>query len=290
MSIARKSLIFNKFLKHGNFISLPEVATRLLTILKEDDVNIAEIVKLIQRDPIATMKILKIANSPVFATSSNPVVNIDQAILTLGTRRVTDIIFSISLHSKLFVGRNLDIYPLLEKYFFHSFSVASIANLFAPYINNTNLNGLFMAGLLHDIGRVIMIQMEPMDYLRVDKLISNGIDELDAEMQIYNETHLDVNSNLAELWNLPKLVGTVMLTYRNPDTAGDFAEVSRAIYFGKQISKFTNVNGIDNFNIMNAIPIAELGKMLNKETDFEKLNEKIKSLIKDIPKQYSYFK
>lgn len=58
--------IFDKFMQKDNFISLPDIASRLLEILQEDDVDVNEIVRLVESDPVISMKVLKMANSLSF--------------------------------------------------------------------------------------------------------------------------------------------------------------------------------------------------------------------------------
>ena len=172
--------IFDKFMQKDNFISLPDIASRLLEILQEDDVDVNEIVRLVESDPVISMKVLKMANSPIFQVRTQ-IVDLNQATQILGTKRVSDIVFSVSLHSKLFIGRNLNIYPLLEKYFYNSFLIGNLSKVFLDFYDSRTRNGLFVSGLLHDIGRMIMIQMEPLDYVRVIELMNQeDISEIEA--------------------------------------------------------------------------------------------------------------
>jgi len=74
------------------FATLPAVATKVLSLLEDEDVNIRSLSTLIETDPALTLKVLKVANSPLYAVRSE-ITSINQAILNLGLNRLTNIVF-----------------------------------------------------------------------------------------------------------------------------------------------------------------------------------------------------
>ncbi|MFN3194635.1 MAG: HDOD domain-containing protein [Chlorobiota bacterium] len=284
--------IFDKFLQKDNFISLPDIASKLLEILQQDDIDVNEIVRLIESDPVISMKTLKMANSPLFQVRSE-VVNLSHAIQILGTKRVSDIVFSVSLHSKLFIGRNLNIYPLLEKYFYNSFLIGNLSKVFIDSFDSRLRNGLFVSGLLHDIGRMIMIQMEPLDYVKVIKLTElEDISEIEAENAVFREDHRSVGSKLSEVWSLPDMVHSVIKYYYTPETANNYQSLNFGINVSKNyVDKLTanDFKDVDNISIGNIKNFNNLSNMIGVR-NISAFDEKMKELVKTLPDSYVLFK
>ena len=284
--------IFDKFLQKNNFISLPDIASKLLEILQQDDIDVNEIVRLIESDPVISMKTLKMANSPLYQVRSE-VVNLSHAIQILGTKKVSDIVFSVSLHSKLFIGRNLNIYPLLEKYFYNSFLIGNLSKVFIDSFDNRLRNGLFVSGLLHDIGRMIMIQMEPLDYVKVIKLIElEDISEIEAENAVFREDHRSVGSKLSEVWSLPDMVHSVIKYYYTPESANNYQSLNFGINVSKNyVDKLTasDFKDVDNISIGNIKNFNNLSNMIGVRNT-SAFDEKMKELVKTLPDSYVLFK
>lgn len=285
--------VFDKFMKKDNFISLPDIASRLLEILQNDDVDVNEIVRLIESDPVISMKVLRMANSPIFQVKTQ-IVDLNQATQILGTKRVSDIVFSVSLHSKLFIGRNLNIYPLLEKYFYNSFLVGNLSKVFIDLYDSRTRNGLFVSGLLHDIGRMIMIQMEPLDYVKVIELINTeDLTDFEAEQLIFKENHSIVGSQLAEVWSLPEMVHSVIKYYNAPQTAINFQTLNYGINVSKEyVDRISakDFNNLENISISNFQNYNTLNKLININDKKSLLDAKMKELIVNLPDSYVLFK
>lgn len=285
--------IFDKFMQKDNFISLPDIASRLLEILQEDDVDVNEIVRLVESDPVISMKVLKMANSPIFQVRTQ-IVDLNQATQILGTKRVSDIVFSVSLHSKLFIGRNLNIYPLLEKYFYNSFLVGNLSKVFIDYYDSRTRNGLFVSGLLHDIGRMIMIQMEPLDYVRVIELMKiEEISEIEAENHIFKENHTLVGKDLAEVWSLPEMVRSVISHYNEPSSAKNFQTLSYGVNVSKEyVDRISakDFKDLENISLSNFKNFNTLDSMIHISDKKKLIDEKMKELIVNLPDSYILFK
>lgn len=285
--------VFDKFMKKDNFISLPDIASKLLEILQQDDVDVNEIVRLIESDPVISMKVLRMANSPIFQVKTQ-IVDLNQATQILGTKRVSDIVFSVSLHSKLFIGRNLNIYPLLEKYFYNSFLVGNLSKVFIDYYDSRTRNGLFVSGLLHDIGRMIMIQMEPLDYVKVIHLVENeGVSEMEAEQHVFHENHKFVGTQLADVWALPEMVRSVIKHYTDPQSATNFQTLSYGINVSKEyVDRISSKDfeKLENISLSSFKNYNTLDRMINISDKKSLIDNKMKELIVNLPDSYVLFK
>ena len=84
------------------FATLPQVTTKVLQYLEREDFSFSELAKLIETDPALSIKLIKVANSPMFATRAD-INSIQQAVQVLGMNRVANLVLAVSIFSKFFV-------------------------------------------------------------------------------------------------------------------------------------------------------------------------------------------
>lgn len=98
------------------FATFPPVAAKILTLLENDTtLDIRELTSLIKTDASLTLKIIHTANSPIFAIG-NKIVSIQQAIITLGLNKVSNIVVAVAIFSKLMQAKDAGMQELLERY------------------------------------------------------------------------------------------------------------------------------------------------------------------------------
>lgn len=188
--------------------SLPTVAAHLLQLLERDDVDMRTIAQHVERDVAIATKVIRMANSPAFGLRS-PVTSITQAIMTIGLSRVTNIVLSVSIFSK-FVYLNTLAGEFLNKFWIHSAVTASMARSLAQRYGMQFQEVEFLAGLVHDIGKLVMLQIDAERFKQVRTKIENGADELETETLIFGATHAEIGEVVANLWKLPPIVqGTI---------------------------------------------------------------------------------
>ncbi len=182
--------------------SLPSVVIKLRKYLNDPDVSFDELAKVIQVDPGLTANILQLANSAYFGWSMT-IKTVKEAITRLGTNRVFQMVLCMSvapLVRKPIRGYDTDADGLWE----HSIAVAICAEQLAQALDLKDLEAAFTAGLLHDMGKVVMgtfveIDDEPIkEIMRTDDLSFN-----EAEQMVMGIDHAEVAGELLEAWNLP---------------------------------------------------------------------------------------
>jgi putative nucleotidyltransferase with HDIG domain len=132
---------------------LPPTSLLALEMANRPSVEIKQLVETIERDPLLTSEMLRIANSALYSTA-NPAATLQQAILRLGLRSVRGVVFSASMKSSILNGRGLSDYS--EEVWRQAQSVARIARAIAPPLGFDPEQG-HMIGLLHDIGKVALL-------------------------------------------------------------------------------------------------------------------------------------
>jgi len=182
--------------------SLPSVVMKLRQYLNDPDVNFDELAKVIEYDPGLTANILQLANSAYFGWSRT-IKSVKDAITRLGTNRIFQMVLCMSvapLVRKPVKGYDLDSSALWE----HSIAVAICAETMARELNLAGAEDGFTAGLLHDIGKIVLgtfveVDDDPIkEVMDLDHLAFN-----EAEMMVLGIDHAEVAGAMLEAWNLP---------------------------------------------------------------------------------------
>ena len=197
--------------------TLPHVATRVLAMLENDELDLREITNAIESDAPLTLKIIRVANSPVFAVRSS-VTSVHQAILTLGLNRVTNIVLGVSVFTKFMMLANKRSPQLMQKFWLHSASTGMVAKALARKLKKNFKELEFLGGLLHDVGKMTMIQYNADMYDKVGMLVESG-DKRDreAEREIFGIDHCEAGAIIASMWKLPQELQMVIAKHHEPE-------------------------------------------------------------------------
>ncbi len=239
-----------QFLQSGvNLPSLPAAGPQLLALSQQplDKIDIVKFVKLIEVDPGLTTKILQLANSAYFGTI-NKIISLRQAIVHIGLEEAIHTIYW------LFYQNTLPSFPALEgfsdkDYWAHSLACA-IANkmLGHPDLGTQILPGeLYIAGLLHGIGKLILAVHRPDDFLlclRNSRDFSQPLPE--AQRDILGTTDSYIACEILKTWQLPEKICMAVKHYQAPEEADEkfreFAGLTQFAYY------LANTSGIGNIN------------------------------------------
>jgi len=200
----------------GELVSLPEVVLRINEMVNDEEASAAEIARVISQDPGLSTRLLKIANSPMYG-SMRQIDSISRAVTILGTKQIRDIILSTTA-TRAFDGIPNDIISVAD-FWHHSLYCALLARSLAKHSKKTNADALFTAGLLHDIGHLIMFNRIPQEELAAIMLTVQGEagqDLLDAERELLGFDHTEVGAHLAQQWHLPELIVECIAWHHHP--------------------------------------------------------------------------
>ncbi len=195
--------------------TLPAIVVQALKILQDPGSDARAIERVIAHDLALSARILRVANSAFFGFSRR-VGTIAEAVRVLGITNVQGIILSVGAFDA-FRTQKLG----LQDFWWHSIATATAARFLAPRIRCLP-DEAFMAGLLHDIGKLIFaVQAEPA-YQRVLELRRNSaMGSLEAERTLFEFTHPEVGEMVAERWNLPPQYAAAIAHHHQPQAATD---------------------------------------------------------------------
>lgn len=197
------------------FASLPIVASKLLRLLDDELVDVRTIARHVEQDVAIASKVVRVANSPIFGLRI-PVASVSHAIMTIGMTRVTNIVLGVSIFSK-FVYLNTLSSRFLNMFWMHSAVTATLARAIASKARFEFQEMEFLAGLVHDIGKLAMLQADPERFKIVEQKINDGIPDLDAELEMFGATHTEAGEVIANLWQLPAPIHGVIRLHHDED-------------------------------------------------------------------------
>ncbi|MEN6321744.1 MAG: HDOD domain-containing protein [Syntrophaceae bacterium] len=234
--------IFAKLKQIEALPTLPSTATQILDIVMNPDVSIREISEVINHDPSITTKILKIVNSAFYGFPQE-INAIDQAVMILGTEEIMNLSIALS-SSNVFNIRTEKCMYSPKALWHHSISTALIAaNLFKsklPYEQHI----IFTAGLLHDIGKIFLIEHFTDSYSEVIiKAKENNMSFYEMEEDRFDINHGNVGEYLANLWNIPNYYVDAIACHHHPSRSNAHANLAAIIGLADYLYYETVSNG-----------------------------------------------
>mgnify|MGYP001479948589 CR=1 FL=1 len=216
-----RELLHNKELKRfvagiSHLPSLPSLYQQIVAEIQSPSVSIKRVADLISQDVTMTAKILQLVNSAFFGLP-HKIVSPQQAAILLGI----NILKGLVLHVHIFSSFELD--PRIEKFSIrrlarHSLLVCKLAReIVLTETNNKSMEeNAFIAGLLHDIGKLILIQ-DPERYNQVlAHCQARDCNRYQAEYEILGASHAEVGAYLLDLWGIPEPVVQAIAFHHNP--------------------------------------------------------------------------
>ncbi len=197
--------ILDKFVREMPL--LPRVVTRLLTIDRESDGYFDTLTSLAELDPCFAVKILNMANS-VYFRPDHEISRISHALSRIGANTISEVITHMSI-MRVFMPTSDD-----QRYLWvHSIETALCSRFLARYLPDARglAEEAYLAGLLHDIGRFVMLESSPREMARVDSTHWHTPKELvAAEQHLYGYDHAELGSKVCEQIQLPELLTQVI--------------------------------------------------------------------------------
>ncbi len=195
--------------------SIPSSKMELLRLLQDPDVNTSKLASSIEFDPGFTTNLLRLANSVYFGCPK-AISTVNEAINRLGTRNIFKL--AVTSVAAPVVKKEVKGYDLASgEMLKHSAAVAVGAEKLAQSLNIQAPEHTFTAGLLHDIGKVVLGSFVEVDAETILQLaIEEQVSFEEAEQRILGIDHAELGAILLESWNLPPSVVDVVRWHHEP--------------------------------------------------------------------------
>lgn len=195
---------------------LPQTLTAVLQVVDNPDSDSGDIAQVISKDATLTSRVLKMVNSAQYGRTRN-VTKVSEAVTVMGVNSIkvlalSSSLFSIKPSDELFEQLNV------KRMWRHYIETASTARNIAEEINYPEPEEAFVAGILHDVGTIMMILYFKEEYIAAIKLTKDqrlGI--VPTEEKLFGFNHCDIGAALAESWKLPARIMFTIKNHHNPE-------------------------------------------------------------------------
>ena len=183
-------------------VTLPDIFHQLLEVAQRPTSSSAQIAEIISKDTSLSSRLLRLVNSSYFGFISK-VDTLTRAVTIIGTVEVTNLAIGISITS-MFKDIPKDIIEMRD-FWEHSIAVGTLARMLAAQMNETGLERMFVGGLLHDVGRLVLIKNHPATTAKILQLSCSSPHSLvEIEERTLGFTHAMLGGALLKAWNIPE--------------------------------------------------------------------------------------
>lgn len=199
-------------------VSPPDLCVRLFSLLESGDASAAEIGEVIGHDPSLTARLLQLVNSSFF-NFARRIDTVSRAVTVLGTRELYSLVLAVSAIKSF---SNLPITLVnIDTFWRHGIFTGLLAREIARKNRVLHPERLFIAGLLHDIGSLVLYTRMP-EEMRDLMLVCEGEEDVlhRAEQEQFGFSHGDLGGALAGVWNLPEHLRDAITHHHDPGAGG----------------------------------------------------------------------
>lgn len=183
---------------------LPDAVVQIKRLIDDHATNMEDIAAVINYDPALTVQILKIANSALYKFP-NKIDSVAKAIQVIGTNSVYDLVIACSI-CKTFSDLDSSIIDL-ERFWENSVFCGLLSKYFAERLLGRESERLFVSGLLHNIGELIMLRFNP-DVAEKCAQINETETPLHLQLKHLGATYADIGATLVKMWGIPDSIAT----------------------------------------------------------------------------------
>ncbi|MEW6676367.1 MAG: HDOD domain-containing protein [Pseudomonadota bacterium] len=220
-----------------NLFSLPDVALRLNELVSDPDTTNKQIVDVLQLDASLTATVLRLANSAWFGLSSK-VDTLSRAITLIGMGALRDLVLAAAF-IKRFQGIPGE-FVNMKTFWDNSVACGVVSRNLSKRARLATSEQLFLAGLLHKIGRLVFFVARPNAYREVLSQTENDSEAslLAAEKRVFGYTHAQVGGALLKRWQLPALMQNVVANQSNSEQLTDYPRERAILQVASDMAHF----------------------------------------------------
>lgn len=237
-------------------VTLSHVFIRINQLIDDPDSSMADIAKAVSQDPSFTVRLLRVANSSYYGFSSS-IDTVDKAVSVIGTSRIRSLALSMSVASS-FAGLPNDLVSM-DNFWRHSLYCAVIARILARRAGKCDPEALFTAGLLHDVGELVIFNRLPEQAKEALLRVLDSVDDLpihEAERQVLGFDHAQVGAELARQWNLPPLLQECIGCHHAIRDAESYPREVALVHLANVYAQMAEIDTLNPDDVTAADPLA----------------------------------
>lgn len=201
----RELSLYNIINRVDELPEVPQIAFRAIQLLNNPDTEVSSLAEVISSDQALTAKVLRLCNSAYYGLPRK-VTTVSEAVLIVGFSSIKSLVLMITTQSTM--NKGLLGYKIGPGEFWrHSIGTAETARLLAQHIRYEKPEECFIAGLIHDIGKMVLNQHALPEVYRATNLSQKErLSVHMAEQRILGFDHASIGAALAERWNFPPVL------------------------------------------------------------------------------------
>lgn len=210
--------------------SAPTLYAQLATVLANDEVGIDDVCEVVQQDQEVVARILQLTNS-AFTGRVQPTSNVAEAVAYVGLPSVRGLVLTMEVLRAFRQHDAKIVQHLALQLSAHAQDVANLARVVAPTEREA-----FTAGLLHDIGKLVLAANDPDGWSVVESLVAADRHPVEAEMSVFGCSHDGVGASLLATWGLPGAVVEAVAHHHVPAEVGAHLSLAGAVHVADALS------------------------------------------------------
>ena len=232
--------------------AMPQMLIKLIEHLQADDLGMQELAALVSTDPGMTSKILSVANSSAYHRSGRTI-GLEHSLITLGTDMIKLLVIGES------VFQTFNNFPHsgstdLRSFWKHSLTAAVIARELAARIQYAQAEEAYLAGLLHNVGRLALLATAPQEYA-FNFTARDDEDLCAVEQRTLQITHAEAGAWLIERWHLDSFLADAVLYHHEPsDKLADSHPLIRIV----RVAHLLATHNVDGIDVAEGLPLCGL--------------------------------
>lgn len=193
--------------------TVPDVASKVLDVLDDPDSGAEDVRAVIERDAALTARILKVSNSAMYGIPAE-ISSVGQAISLIGARAVRNLVMAVAMREVYGEFGELE-----QRLWDHGSAAGPVASALARRFGvEVDADGVFTAGLLHDIGKTALANTHRDEFeVLCKEAFESGSDGLAAERERFGFDHAELGARIAEGWRLPPPLVEAIRRHHEPE-------------------------------------------------------------------------
>ncbi len=260
-----------------NLPTPPIVFHQIQKVINDPNVNAAQVASILAEDPAMSVKVLKMTNSAFYGLARE-IESVRQAVVIIGFEAIKNLVLSASVLD-MFKGKNID-EEYQEKFWRHSLSTAFGCRLLARKLRDRAVidpDAAFSAGLLHDVGKLIICCYLPEEYAQFAAERARDRESLDYQIEekIFGYHHAQIGGFLAEQWKIPHRLKEAIEFHHQPALDQGEEPIAGLVHLANYVAKRTYYDRIDQYLVGPLDPM--VSEVLGvQESEIESFGELLK--------------
>ncbi|HOP06904.1 MAG TPA: HDOD domain-containing protein [candidate division Zixibacteria bacterium] len=261
-----------------NLPTPPIVFHQIQKVINDPNSSAVQVAAVLAEDPAMSVKVLKLTNSAFYGLARE-IESVKQAVQIVGMEAVKNLVLSASVLD-MFKSDNID-QEYQESFWRHSLATAFCCRLLARRVKSRGIvdpDSAFSAGLLHDVGKLVISCFLPDEFLAIQTARENNPDTADVQLEelVLGYSHAQVGGVLAAQWKLPHKLREAITCHHVPQLSEDDSPIAYIVHLANYVAKWTFYDHVQQANQIGNVADGVLEYMNLQADDLVAFSEMLK--------------